>query len=164
MEATFQSAREGLRATGASVEERELVELLARHGSEEGALLERYQRFANEGSSEAVRYLVRLIIDDERRHHRLLAELANTIAWGWATNSPVQAVADLAPGADDRALVEETRELIRAEENDRSELRHLRKRLRPYKDTTAWSLVIGLMLADTEKHLDILRFVERQVS
>lgn len=163
MDANFESALEGLKATGASVEERELVELLARHGHEEGVLLERYQRFASEGSSEAVRYLVQLIIDDERRHHRVLAELANTIAWGWAANSPVRATPDLGAGTDDRALAEETRELIRAEENDRSELRRLRKRLRPYKDTTAWSLVIGLILADTEKHLDILRFVARQV-
>ncbi len=161
MEATFESARQGLKETGASVEEQELVELLARHGKAEGAILQRYQRFVEEGPSPAARYLVRLIIDDERRHHELLAEMANAVAWGWAANSPVAAAPDLAPTAErDEAFIEETAELLAHEEADRDELVRLRRRFKAYKDTTIWTLLIELMLLDTEKHTQILKFLE----
>ena len=51
MESTFESAMEGLGSTGASKDTRDLVEMLARHGEEEGAILSRYQRFAEDASA-----------------------------------------------------------------------------------------------------------------
>jgi rubrerythrin len=160
MDPEFESAVEGLTKMGASVTERELVHLLARHGQEEGKLLERYQRFAEGAASPAVRYLVQLILDDERRHHRLLAEVANTIAWGWSENSPGDATPEILPQEDPGGpLAKETRELLAVEEADRAELRRLRKELRDYEDTTMWALLVDLMLLDTEKHTDILRFI-----
>ena len=35
----------------------------------------------------------------------------------------------------------------------------LRRSLRPYADTTMWSLLVDLMIADTEKHQRMLSFV-----
>jgi MoxR-like ATPase len=164
MDPMFESALEGLDKMGASVGERELVAMLARHGEEEGMLLERYQRFAEEAASPAVRYLVKLILDDERRHHRLLAEVANTVAWGWSANSPAPAAPDIFPKEDPAGpLARETKELLAAEERDRDELRRLRKQLRPYEDTTLWALVIEMMMLDTEKHAMILRFISRHL-
>jgi len=164
MTATFESAMEGLRQTGASVEERELVEMLTRHGKEEGALLERYQRFVEEGPTPAGRYLVQLILEDERKHHRLLAELANTIAWGLGANSPVEATPDVYPKSKpDPAFIEETQALIKAEERDRVEMRRMRKRMKAYEDTTLWPLIIDILLLDTEKHIEILRSIARQM-
>jgi len=165
MEATFESAIEGLDSMGASVHERELVGMLARHGKEEGALLERYQRFASETGAPAVRYLIKLILDEERKHHRLLAEMANTIAWGWSENSPEPAAPEIFPNQDhDRDLARETRELLAAEKRDRTELRRLRKELRPFEETTLWALIVDLMLLDTEKHTRILRFISRNIA
>ena len=164
MTATFESAMDGLRQTGASVDERELVEMLARHGQQEGVLLERYQRFVEEGPTPASRYLVQLILDDERKHHRLLAELANTIAWGLGANSPVEATPDIYPkSTPDPAFVEETQALIKAEEQDRSEVRRMRRKFKAYEDTTLWPLIIDILLLDTEKHLEILRFISKHV-
>ena len=57
------------------------------------------------------------------------------------------------------ALAEETQSLIRAEKWDRLELKQLRKRLRPLRNTTLWELVVDLMLLDTEKHIRILKLV-----
>lgn len=164
MDTTFETAKRGLRETGASVESRELVELLARHGSEEGALLERYQRFTQDASTADMRYLVQLIIDDERRHHRLLVEMANAIAWGWSGWSPDPAVPALTTavgGSAQEALMHETRLLLQAEKRDRVELQRLRKHLRLYADTTLWTLVVDLMLLDTEKHTRILGFIAK---
>jgi len=160
MDPLFESAFEGLRKMGASVSERELVDHLARHGEEEGALLGRYQRFAQEAASPAARYLVQLIIDDEKRHHRVLAEMANSVAWGWSQNSPVPATPEIVPKEDSSSpLARETKELLAAEKRDGVELRRLHKELKPYADTKMWSLMVELMLLDTQKHQLILQFI-----
>lgn len=162
MEATFESAAEGLDKTGASVYERELVEKLTQHGKEEGVILERYQRFVQEGPSAAARYLVQLILDDERRHHQLLAELANAVAWGGNADGDVDAMPDLYPkGKAAPSFAEETKELLATERRDREELRRLRRELKPYHGNTMWPLIIDLMLLDTEKHTKILRFISK---
>lgn len=165
MEDAFESARRGLEETGATDETREIVELLARHGDEEGALLARYQRFEHEASAPETRYLVRMILDDERRHHSTMAEIANALAWGLSRESPDPAVPDLTyKDTGNRALTEETRQLLEAEELDRNELKRLQKRLRPFTDISLWGLLLELMLLDTEKHAQILRFILKHQS
>lgn len=155
-EATFETAAKGLDAVGASVDERELVHLLTTHAHKESAILERYRRFAVEATAPAARYLVKLIVDDEERHHRLLAEMANAIAW--EGQSPVPTLPD-AFGDHDDMLVTETQALLDAERADSRELKLLQRRLETFGDTTMWPLIVDLMLLDTEKHIHILRFI-----
>src|SRR5271157_1376723 len=64
---------------GASVWEQELYDNLARHVRTEGDIIDDYRRLAAETSSEAFRYLARLIVEDEERHHRFFAELTETV-------------------------------------------------------------------------------------
>lgn len=157
----FDKAREGLRATGASQETRDLVELLARHGREEGRILTEYEALTELAESRAVRYLSRLVLDDERRHHAQLAEMANSLAWDtWQV--PGAASTPPLPFRLDEALVSTARRLLEFELHDKHELQALRKRLRPFADTTLWGLLVDLMLLDTEKHATILRFLVRQ--
>jgi hypothetical protein len=156
----FETAVGGLRATGASSDMRELVELIVRHGAEEGALLATYESLAAESTDASVRYLVNLILEDEHRHHRLLAQLSNAMAWGTAERPPVETVPGL-PSAISGPLLEQTRRLRKAEQADYRALADLKKRLRPFADTTLWVLVIDLMLLDTKKHATILEFLER---
>jgi len=160
----FEKAFQGLRTTGASVSTHEVVEALNRHGREEAELLERYQRFVEEAESPAARYLVQLILDDEQRHHRVLEELANTIAWGWTKGVPEEVVPVFPRDGEDGALRAETRALLGHELRDRTQLRRLRKRLRSYNDAPVWGLLFDIMRADTEKHIDILRFILRITS
>ncbi len=155
---TMDDAIRGLKETGASVSDRELVRLIARHEAEEGSVLARYEQLVADTRSPAVRYLAGLIIADERRHHRMLTELANAIAWGqWL---PVaDAVPDLDPGIRDASILAATHELLEAEQRDHAELRELRKKLRDYRHTTLWDLVADVLMMDTEKHIRILRFL-----
>lgn len=148
----------GLKETGASASDRELIQLLARHEAEEESVLARYERFAHETLSPAARYLIGLIIEDERRHHRMLAELANAIVWGeW---QPIcDMVPELDPGLAETDVVEAARGLLDAEQRDHGELKKLRKKLRDYRETTLWDLVVDLLMMDTEKHIRILRFL-----
>lgn len=155
----FERALDGLRATGASSTMRELVELLAKHGSEEGRILNEYERVASSATDPAARYLIDLIIDDERRHHRMLVDLATAVAWG-TFGALDSSVPPLGWHLDDE-LVAATRTLRRYEDEDRQELRDLAKRLRPFEETTVWGLVVRLMMLDTEKHATILEFLER---
>lgn len=166
VEELFAKAFEGLEATNASAGDRAIVMKLQRHGQEEGALLSRYRRFAEESASPAVRYLVRMIIDDEQRHHRQLAEFANAIAWGWSGNSPVTATPETVGAGDarDPALAAETKELIAVERRDQREIRRLQKDLGDYEKTTLWTLLTQLMLRDSDKHEHILRFIVRELT
>ena len=159
--ATFDGAVQGLRETGASVGTRELVELIVRHGAEEGALLATYEELSTEAPDEGVRYLIRMILEDEHRHHRLLAELSNAMAWGVTTKPPVATVPRM-PGNISGALLDQTKLLRKSEDADYKDLKRIKRSLRPFADTTLWVLIVDLMLLDTKKHATILRFLERQ--
>lgn len=159
--AEFEGAIAGLRATGASEYTTEVVKAIDRHGQEESELLARYERFAERPESPVAQYLVRLILDEERRHHRILEELANTIAWEPVGDGagPSLPIASTRSGYDGEFLAE-TRDLLRQELRDRKELLRLQRRLRSYGDVHFWGLLIELMRLDTEKHISILRFLK----
>lgn len=155
----FERALEGLRETGASVTVRRIVELLAAHGAEEGRLLAEYEAVFASASDPAVRYLIDLVMEDERRHHRTLVGLATAMAWstlrGGDTTVPTLG------WHLDAELATAIRRLRDYEEKDRRELQSLKKKLRPFEDTTLWALMVHLILLDTEKHATILEFLER---
>ena len=137
----FERARDGLRATGASAETRELVELIANHGAEEGALLATYEELAAESPDDGVRYLVNLILEDEHRHHRLLADLSNAVAWGMLAEPPVATVPRL-PRCDERATAGADPPAADLGTGGLSGPHQIRRRLRPFAGTTCgrwWS-------------------------
>lgn len=155
-DALFESSARGVREVGASVADRDLVALISRHGREEAARLERYEALADEASP-AMRYLVELVVEDERRHHRLLAEIADAIAWGTVEHQGTPVPRAGTAGAD-AALVREAKALLASEKADRRELRRLRRHLRHFTGTL-WPLLVDVMLCDTNKHVRILEFV-----
>jgi hypothetical protein len=159
MTTSFGSAKLGLLATAASATDRDLVALLQRHGADEGEILAEYERFATSAGSPIARYLVGLIIEDERRHHRVLEEIANSVAWsGFEPDEPV----DTLPSLDRHAspgLWTHTRRLLDFERQDARALQALRKKLKDYADATAWRLLVDTMLLDTRKHQLILEFI-----
>lgn len=156
----FPHAIEGLRATGASPSAREVVRLLDRHGREESALLARYEAFVETAPSAAARYLVALIVDEERRHHRVMGELADTIAWSYVADEGSTTIPPVpARPSEDPEFLAETGALLRHELADRRELRALRRRLRRHADVPLWELLVDMMRLDTEKHIAILAFV-----
>ena len=64
---------------GLSVWERDLFAHLTTHIDTERSILERYSAAADGTDSKAFRYLVKLLIEDEIRHHRLFRELASSL-------------------------------------------------------------------------------------
>ena len=141
-----------------------ILHMLRNHGAREGAALEAYQRaFEESSTSEGVRYLIRLILDDEQRHHEVFAEMANALQ-SFVEEMPVEPrVPGLAPRRD-AALLEVTRRLLALEKDDAKELRQLRKSLRGAPKSMLHPLLVDLMRHDTAKHIAILEHIVSRLS
>ena len=145
---------------GPSPWERQLYAHLKGHVETERAMLEKYAEVAERTDSKAFRYLVKLLIDDEVRHHRLFGELANSLESlalmkGEEPDIPYMDFQK----AERAAMLEGVKELLENEEHDIGELKRLQREMLGVKDTTLWGLLVELMQRDTEKHVAILKFV-----
>jgi rubrerythrin len=145
---------------GQSWEER-VTALLGDHAGHEAQIVADYRRFSQEVSDPAVRYLIDLVVDDEDRHHRLLAELVEAVVAATDRRSAASALPTLGLGPQPPELRERTRHFLSAEDDDAHQLRALRKAMRDVRDTTIWALLVELMELDTQKHRRILSFIER---
>jgi rubrerythrin len=147
---------------GASVWEDDLYRHLSTHLAAEIDLLTAYKDAAEESNSAAFRYLANLIIEDEKRHHRVFEELANALRSDVEMRPVEPSVPDMAGFGDmPQTVIELTGSLLAREEEDAAELRHLSRQLRDVRDTTLWQLLVKIMELDTEKHAEILRFVRK---
>jgi hypothetical protein len=149
------------RLTGASVWEQEIYDYVSAHVATEGAMLNQYQRLAEDQSrSPAFRYLANLILADERRHHQIFNDLAESVrqmAELRLEDEPIPSLHGLR--ADRVRIMAVTERLLAAEQADAKELKRFAKKLKEVRDTTLWVLLVELMEADTAKHIKILSFV-----
>ena len=147
---------------GASVWEDDVYRHLSTHLAAEVDLLTAYKDAAEQSQSEAFRYLANLIIEDEKRHHRVFEELANSLRSDVELRPVEPSVPDMAGFGDmPQTVIELTSSLLAREEEDAAELRQLSRQLRDVRDTTLWQLLVKIMELDTEKHAEILRFVRK---
>ena len=138
--------------------ENTIIDMLRSHGEREGAALASYARLVEGSDDDGLKYAVRLIMEDEARHHRQIAEMLNTMhSFVWEVD--VQPAIPSIRVHDDAALRDETERLLAFERQDERELRRLRRELRKEHGSPLLPLVVNLMIRDTEKHIDILRFV-----
>jgi transposase len=131
---------------------------LRAHDERERAILASYRHLVDESTDDGVRYLGRLIMDDEERHHEVIREMANRVESWMHTASVEPSTPSLSPRVDSD-LLEETRRLIALERQDAKELRLLQKELRYAPPTSLLPLLVKLMLHDTARHIEILRFI-----
>jgi hypothetical protein len=145
---------------GASIWEHELFSFLTEHTRREGAMLQEYVGVAEQTESKALAYVINLLLEDERRHHRFFDELAASLK----SEAELSGVEPVIPRLDLRLvprteMLEISNRLLESEKSDALELKRLRKDLKDVEDTTLWGLLVGIMSRDTEKHMAILRFV-----
>ena len=146
----------------ASPWEREIFDHLVDHMRIEGAMLEQYVESAEASDSEALKYLVNLLVEDERRHHRWFADLAKAVKSSAEldiTPSPIPRL-DL-DRHDWRGTLGMIEQLLANEEKDRVELKRLLKDLRENQDNSLWELLVEMMQLDTEKHIAMLKFAKK---
>jgi rubrerythrin len=148
-------------SAGASAWERQLYAHLTSHVQKERGILERYSQVAERTESKAFRYLVNMLIEDEIRHHKLFAQLAESLQnEAQGGTDPIVPYVDF-DGRDGAEVRDGSKELMENEEHDLRELKRLQRELRDVKDTTLWGMLVELMERDTEKHIAILRFVRQ---
>ena len=149
------------RIIGASVWEQDMYDHVSGHVATEGAILEEYQRLAEDPSgSPAFRYLAGLILADERRHHQMFNDLAESIrklAEISADDGPIPSLHGLK--ADRERVMATTERLLESERADAKELKQLAKQMKDVRETTLWTLLLELMQDDTSKHIKILQFI-----
>ena len=132
------------------------------HVASESEFIAAYRELAEAPATpDAVRYLIRLVLEDEERHHRVLHEIATAL--GDRQNGP-DAVPNLSHEPPDRVLEEVTGRFLAAERADHKQLRALRKELRPFRDTSLWALLVELMEHDTVKHIRLLTFIRDNIA
>lgn len=142
-----------------SKSERELLELLELHADGEIDALRAYEALAGGSPDEHVRYVASLLLEDERHHHQLLAEMVNRVR-GDAEWRPVEPSVPYLGVSHDRAgLLDMTAHLMDTERDDLRRIRVLKRRLRRHHSDSLLSLVTDILEFDTRKHLHILAFL-----
>lgn len=142
-----------------------LLDAVERHANAERDALDQYEHIAVASGDPVVALVMRLILEDEERHHGLLkrmqATLSDALNWTHSANAlpPTGVVqqpvaTDLAAAA--HALIEE----------ERTGVRYLRNLAREQKraDAGLHSLLLEMMAMDSEKHAKLLQFVEQRLS
>jgi hypothetical protein len=135
-----------------------LIEMLSSHGQREGTALASYLRFAEQCDDEGLRYLVRLIMEDETRHHHQIAEMLNSVE-SFVREVEIQPSVPGTNVRNDSTLRHETERLLAFEKEDAKELRALQNELRHSHGNPLLPLLADLMLHDTAKHIAILSFI-----
>jgi hypothetical protein len=148
---------------GPSFADRALYKHLTTHIATERDILVEYREVAERSKSTAFRYLANLLIEDEIRHHRIFSDLAESLE----TTALMKAKEPVIPFMDfdeddPEAVIAATKRLLRHENEDARELKRLQRELRSMHDESLYGLLLELMQRDTQKHLAILRFVQKR--
>ncbi len=153
--------RKRRKAFGTKEWEDDIYEHVSSHGRVEGEILDEYEQLANDDDmAPAFRYLARMILDDEQRHHRIFDDLAATMAAMRVHAEEPPPIPSLAGFHADRIRITRvTEDLLRIERDDLRELKEFSKQLKELRNINLWSFLIELMIDDTKKHIKILEYI-----
>ncbi len=140
-----------------------VFERLEAHEREEQTVLADYERAASETSDAGVRYLMRLILNDERQHHSLSEAMAKdmrqSLAWLQGEASiPTMSV----PASQRQRLLAMTNRFLEIEREGQKHLEDLRHQVKGLH-ADVFELILQLMEADTSKHVLILNYIKKHL-
>lgn len=145
---------------------RALVAFLTSHEAREEETLAGYRQLAEVLPTAGLRYVARLILSDEQRHHQFFGDLSETVlafedlaARGMPV-PPISGEAD--PTARQNAL-QSLEQFIRLEQEEQTDLERLAVDLKPSQETTLWSVIVQIMREDTERHIRLLEFMRTRL-
>jgi len=139
-------------------DEQAIALVLREHGKREGAALSAYEKLTTECDDPGIRYLATMILEDERRHHRLIEEMLHQIE-SFLWDVEVEPKVPYLRRRVDPELREATDELLALEREDADELRRLRRQVRSQPSSSLLPLLVDLMVHDTAKHIEILKVI-----
>lgn len=143
--------------------DRVLIGHLESHVAAEQEVIDLYDKLAGD-EHPYVSYIANLIGEDEARHHRLFVEWIETIkALAELRDAP-----DGIPHVDFQPVSADTIEMVDRlldfEFDDLAEVRKLRHEIREVRTSTLWGMLVELMIADTKKHIKILKFLRGRLA
>jgi len=142
-----------------------LLDAVERHANAEQDALAEYEHIGSASGDPVVALVMRLILEDEERHHGLLKRMQATLsdALNW-THSPDALPPTAAP---EKALTEElattTQGLI---EEEHTGARYLRKLAHEQKGIGdgLHSMLLEMMAMDSEKHARLLQYAQHRLA
>ena len=142
-----------------------LLHVLDTHASvEEGSLIA-YRAFAQALHDPIAAILMRLILDDEDRHHALFRQMAtrlrDDIEWSQSPEALPPAKLPTARSSEDVIAV--TRDYLADEREGARQLRRLARQM-PDLHGGLYALLLEVMARDSEKHERILAFILRRLT
>ena len=142
--------------------DRTLIEHLSAHVESEKEVIDLYEALAHD-EHPYVRFVADLIGEDEARHHRLFEEWIETIK----ALAELRDATDGIPHVDFRPVPRETismvERLLEFEEADLVTTRELRREVRDVRTATLWGMLVDLVIADTKKHIKVLKFLRARL-
>jgi hypothetical protein len=143
--------------------DRKLIEHLDEHVSSEKEVIDLYDALAHDDHP-YVSFIAELIGEDEARHHRLFTEWIETIkALAELRDAP-----DGIPHVDYHPVDPETihlvDKLLHFEQADLAAARKLRREIREVRTATLWGMLMELVIADTKKHIKVLKFLRDRLA
>ena len=148
-----------------------LLRVFESHAAAETDTLVEYRRLAESSADPMVALLMQLVLEDEERHHGLLARMSTRLrdALNW-THSANALPTGTAPGAKDRAAAVAHKATLAAVRgsalHEREGARQLREIAKQQQDLYGglFSLLLQIMAMDSEKHETILRFIDQRLT
>jgi hypothetical protein len=141
-----------------------LLNAVERHASAEANALSEYEFLAQASGDPVIALVMRLILEDEERHHGLLRRIEATLrdALNW-THSPSSLPTSSVPQQPiSRDLVAITGTLVDEERSGAKFMRDLAQREKDI-DAGLHSLLLEMMAMDSEKHARLLQFVRQRL-
>jgi hypothetical protein len=141
-----------------------LLQVVERHAAAEQDALGEYAFVAEASADPVVALVMRLILDDEVRHHGLLQRMEATLrdALEW-THSPSALPTSTLPEQPLTCdLVTQTRALIDEERTGAKMLRELAHKEKAI-DAGLHSVLLEMMAIDSDKHARLLEFVQNRL-
>jgi rubrerythrin len=142
-----------------------LLQAIERHAASEADALDLYARIADESGDPVVALVMRLILDDELRHHSLLKRIESSLrdALDWSHSPSALPSSTVPRQALPDGLAHVARELVEEERTGARKMRELASKERGIDDGLH-SLLLEMMALDSEKHAHLLTYVQRRLA
>ena len=142
-----------------------LLSAVERHSAAEAAALSQYEHLATASGDPVIALVMRLILDDEERHHGLLRRIESSLrdALEWTHSANALPNVPAPTQATDENLAGQAHELIDEEHAGARKMRELAQSEKGLGGGLH-SLLLEMMANDSEKHAQLLRFVEARLT
>jgi rubrerythrin len=135
-----------------------------RHATLEAEALGSYEHLAEASHDPVIALVMRLILEDEERHHGLLKRISTTLRdalnWTYSPGALPRSNTNATPEAEDLSAL--ARVLINEEKTGAQALRRLAYREKGLGSGLD-SLLLEMMAMDSDKHARLLQFVQRRL-